>query len=79
MNTKLIVGCVALVVLAGLLYGAYSLGKRQVVVTYQTNPLVAANCPEPTPLVGDDFGSTTLKLISVGGQYVKCRTACLSK
>ena len=78
MNTKLILVGIGLLMLAGLLYGSYSLGKRNVTVTYQTNPLAAANCPEPTAMIGNDFGATTLKLIEVGGQYRKCRAASLA-
>lgn len=45
----------------------------------QPNPLIVANCPPLTPLADDSFGSTTLKLIEVAGQYWKCREAALAQ
>ena len=42
------------------------------------NPLIAASCPDLTPLTDDSFGATTLKLIEVAGIYYRCRTAALA-
>lgn len=78
MNTKLFLSYVGIAVILGLLYGAYVLGTRKIVIKYETSPLCIAACPEPTPLAGNDFGATTLKLMSVGVQYRECRTACLA-
>lgn len=36
-----------------------------------------AACPELTPLAGDSFGETTLKLIELAGIYHRCRAATL--
>jgi hypothetical protein len=40
---------------------------------------VIASCPELTPLAGDSFGETTLKLIEVAGIYHRCRAAALAE
>lgn len=40
-------------------------------------PLVVASCPPLTPLAGESFGDTTVKLIEVAGQYHECRCAAL--
>lgn len=78
MNVKLILAYVGAVVVLGLLYGSYILGTQKIVVKYETSPLCISSCPEPTPLIGDDFGATTLKLMEIGVQYRQCRTACLA-
>lgn len=78
MNARLFLSYIGVAVVLGVLYGAYVLGTRRVVVKYETSPLCVAACPEPSPLTGNDFGSTTLKLMSVGVQYRECRTACLA-
>lgn len=41
--------------------------------------LVRAACPDLTELQEKDFGSTTLKLIEVAGQYYKCQAAALGE
>jgi hypothetical protein len=41
-------------------------------------PLVVASCPELTPLAGDSFGATTIKLLEVVGMYWQCRAAALA-
>lgn len=41
-------------------------------------PLVAAACPELTPLADDSFGATTRKLLEVVERYWQCRAAALA-
>lgn len=38
-----------------------------------------AACPELTPLAGDSFGETTLKLLEISGLYYQCRAAALAQ
>lgn len=38
---------------------------------------MVASCPQLTPLADDSFGATTLKLLEVAEQYLKCRAAAL--
>lgn len=40
---------------------------------------VLAACPLPSPLTDDSFGSVTLKLQQVAGQYRECRAAALGE
>lgn len=66
-----------LLICAGFLFGAYKLGQRDMTVHVETSPLAIANCPNLSPLSGDDFGTTTLKLMDVAVQYRKCQAACI--
>lgn len=40
-------------------------------------PLLTASCPDLTPLTDKEFGTTTLKLFEVAGQYHQCRCAAI--
>lgn len=79
MTDKLVAALLFLVLAAGLVFVGYKWWKRDVTVHHEVSPLTIAACPPPTPMLGDDFGWTTEKVMSMGKQYRNCREACLAK
>lgn len=62
------------VVIAMTLCGCSTLSSKE---KPRQNPLIAASCPPLAELLDPYFGSTTLKLAEVAGQYNECRRAAL--
>ena len=56
-------------------YAGYNLGQPGEPPKCEPNPLVRAQCTEMQAPVDNSFGATTFSLITLVGQYKKCRAA----